>query len=94
MATMAKHTWRDDMCHSRLCVLVYNDHPKNDAFFRERVAYAMGWDKPIRLLVMPGSRVPEDLCAGYGDLAIALVTHTEADGDQVRRWLAEVEERG
>jgi hypothetical protein len=72
---------------------VYNDNPNNDAFYRERLACAMTLGKPIRLLVMPGSRVPADLCAGYADVQRAPVASVYLNSIQVRQWLAEVENR-
>ncbi len=71
---------------SRIIVLLW-DAAQPTAVFVERLAYAMQLGKPIRLLRLDDTRVPEDLGGGYADLETARV-HGEGDGlRQIEVWL-------
>jgi hypothetical protein len=77
--------WRSGFAHSKMVVLMWSPRPALQADQRERLAYAMQLGKPIRLLVMAGDRLPEDVCAGYADFAVWRVK--EGDQEQVARQI-------
>lgn len=46
---------------------------------------------PVRVLVAPGVRVPEDAFQGLRDLQLAVSQSAEQDVAQVRTWIAEIQ---
>lgn len=84
--------WQEGYRRSGLIVLLWNAAQGGPAFC-ERVAYAQQLGKPIRLLCLDATPVPEDLCAGYADVQTARVAEPDAGGAQILRWVEELEER-
>jgi hypothetical protein len=86
--------WHWGFAHSKMVALIWSPDPKHQAAQRERVAYAMALGKPIRLLVMAGDRLPEDVCAGYADVAVWRVPEGDVAQTvrQIQTWLREVEQ--
>lgn len=83
--------WREGIRRSRLFVMVWSDAPQYLGIQHDKLAYAMSLGKPVRLLVLEGNRVPEDLCAGYADVQVAHFAQTEQEAAQ-RQLLAWLEE--
>jgi hypothetical protein len=79
--------WRWGVRHSRLFLLIWSPAPQHARQQRAKLAYAQALDKPIRLLVVGQDRLPEDLCAGYGDLQVARITSPEDGAAQAQVWL-------
>jgi hypothetical protein len=84
------HDWRYGVRHSLLCVVVWSSDPARAAPQREKLAYAMQLGKPIRVVALPGERLPEDLCVGYNDFHVAHCTTPEDTGAQIMTWLEEL----
>jgi hypothetical protein len=82
--------WRYGVRHSCLFTMLWSSDPAHAATQREQLAYAMQLGKPIRLVVLPGNRLPEDLCAGYGDFQVAQFTTPEDAAAQLTSWLEEL----
>jgi hypothetical protein len=85
--------WKYGIRRSRLFCLLWSDAPQYQAMQRERLAYAQRLGKPIRLLCVDATRLPEDLCAGYADVQTARVTTEEDTTRQIQAWLRELETR-
>jgi hypothetical protein len=83
--------WKYGIRHSRMLCLIWSDLPQYQTTQRKKLLYAQELGKPIRLLCLDGTRLPEDLCAGYADVQTARVT-TQADGvQQIQAWLRDLE---
>jgi hypothetical protein len=84
------HDWRHGVRHSRMFAMVWSSAPHHAATQRAKLAYAMQIGKPIRLLILPGNHVPEDLCAGYNDFQVAQLTTPQEGAAQLASWLEEL----
>jgi hypothetical protein len=67
--------------------IVWSSAPEHAAIQRAKLAAAMQLGKPIRIIVLPGHDLPEDLCAGYGDCLVAHVTTPAQAEAQLQAWL-------
>jgi hypothetical protein len=79
--------WRFGIARSRMLAMVWSAEAQHAQMQRQKLAYAMALRKPIRLLVLDGTRLPEDLCTGYADVQVARVSSARAAGQQIREWL-------
>jgi hypothetical protein len=84
--------WQEGYRRSRLIVLLW-DAAQPGITFLEKLAYAQQLGKPIRLLCLDATPVPDDLCAGYADVQTARVAEPDEGGAQILRWVAELDER-
>jgi hypothetical protein len=57
-----------------------------------QVAYARQLGKPFRVLLLSGTRVPEDAFAGVEDIQMVRSRGVKADAAQLQVWRAEVAE--
>ena len=89
----ATHDWRWAIRHSRLLCMAWSADPQDATTQREKLAYAQSLGRPIRLLCLDDTRLPEDLCVGYEDLQAARVASQEEGGRQIKAWLAELDAR-
>jgi len=80
---------RDSACF--LCLA--SQHFWTDPLAQAQVAYAHQLGKPFRVLLLRGTRVPEDAFQGVTDLQIVPSRGAEADVRQVKMWMAELAER-
>lgn len=97
---MASHpppdmSWQEGIRRSRLFVMVWSDAAAYAGIQHRKLDYAMSLGKPIRLLVLEGQRVPEGLCAGYADVAVAHFAEAEHEAAQrqLMTWLEELNAR-
>jgi hypothetical protein len=79
--------WRFGIARSRMLAMVWSAEAQHAQMQRQKLAYAMALRKPIRLLVLDGTRLPEDLCTGYADVQVARVSSARAAGQQIQDWL-------
>lgn len=84
--------WRYGIRHSRMFCLIWSPAPQYAPTQRAKLAYAQALGKPIRLLCLGATRLPEDVCAGYVDCQVARVGSQEEAAQQVQAWLAALEE--
>jgi hypothetical protein len=92
--TPSTTAWQFYLRHSRMLVMLWSAKGELGATQRAKLAYGMQLGKPIRLLALAPTRLPEDLCVGYGDVQGAQVTDTTQMQRQVHAWLEEVKARG
>jgi len=85
--------WKYGIRRSRIFCMLWSDAPQYQAMQRERLAYAQRLGKPIRLLCVDATRLPEDLCKGYADVQTARMTTEEDATRQIQAWLRELEAR-
>jgi hypothetical protein len=64
-----------------------------DPHCQARLQAAARLGKPIRLLVLPGVRLPEDVFCDIADLEVAQSQGPEADSAQILRWLVALGEK-
>lgn len=85
--------WQEGIARSRMFVMVWSDCTQYADVQHGKLAYAMALGKPIRLLVLEGNRVPEDVCAGYADFQRARFPRTahKAVQRQIMAWLEELD---
>ncbi len=93
MASMTQTTdWRWGFRNSRMVCLVWSPAPQHQALQRKKLAYAQALGKPIRLLRVGATRIPEDVCAGYADVQVARVASQAEMAAQIETWLAALDE--
>ena len=68
---------------ARLFLVVVSEHWFRDAHAQAQAAYAQQCGKPFRVLVVPGTRLPETAFQGVRDLRIVQSQGTEADVVQI-----------
>jgi hypothetical protein len=89
MRTTLSQAERDGIARSRLFLCFVTPQWLTDPHAQAMAAYAQRLDKPFRVLVWPGVRLPEDAFRGVTNLAIALRTTQAGDMAQIERWLEE-----
>jgi hypothetical protein len=75
---------------SRLFVILVSPTWFGNPHSQAALAYATARGKPVRVLLPPGLRLPEDLFLGTADCQIARSTGAEGDRQQVLTWLEEI----
>jgi hypothetical protein len=94
MAHLTETTdWRFGITHSRMLAMIWSADARHARTQRAKLAYAQQLGKPIRLVCLGTTRLPEDLCAGYGDVQVARVGDQAEAGRQIQVWLAELDAR-
>lgn len=83
--------WRWGFQHSRIICMCWSAEPQHVRTQRAKLAYAMSLGKPIRVVTLGTTRVPEDLCMGYEDFQVARCADSAAIEAQLRAWLAPLE---
>lgn len=85
--------WRFGVRHSRMFVQCWSAEPQYAHTQREKLAYAMALGKPIRIVTLGTTPLPDDLCVGYDDFQSARCADPEAIGPQVLAWLEALKQR-
>jgi hypothetical protein len=94
MALLTETTdWRYGIAHSRMLCLIWSADARHARTQRAKLAYAQQLGKPIRLVCLGTTRLPEDLCAGYGDVQVARLGRAAEVGRQIGAWLEELNKR-
>jgi hypothetical protein len=83
----APRDWRWGISQVRLFCMLWGHASAHDPMQHTHLAYAMHLGKPIRILILPGARLPEDLCAGYADLQVAHIKEPEEGAEHIQAWL-------
>ncbi len=84
--------WRYGVRHSRMMCMIWSPAPEHQETQRAKLAYAQALSKPIRLLCLGATRLPEDVCAGYADVQSARIRTKEDAARQISAWLVALEE--
>jgi hypothetical protein len=84
---------RRAIARSRLHVCFVSPAWLTDAHAQAMAAYAQRLGLPMRVLLWPRVRLPEEAFAGVTDLDIAPHTTVEGDCAQIERWLDAVRQR-
>jgi len=84
--------WRRGIEQSRLFVALITSHYLRDATCLAQAAYAKQLGKPFRLLVLPGTQVPEDFLDGVRDLQMAVWVSAAQSAEHIAAWLNEMKE--
>lgn len=83
--------WRKALRYSRIYVCLWSAaQARHYTTLQQRFAYAQQLRKPVRILRMDTTPLPEDLCVGYADVQVARCATSAQGAAQVDQWLEEV----
>jgi hypothetical protein len=86
--------WQRVIRRCRLFIVVWSQAAAASPHMTDQLAYAEAIGKPIRLLRVDTTRIPEDAFAATTDVASAWADTPEAAQAQIETWLAALPREG